>query len=61
MHEAVMRDGGFPGHEDAGKVQAWISCEISSTSLGKDLISVLATECGDQKSHQNMTYQQASN
>ncbi len=32
----------FPGHDDAGKAIDWISRQISSTFLGKDLQSMLA-------------------
>lgn len=41
----------FPGHQDAGKVLTWISRQISSTSLGKDLQSTLEAGRDVQKIH----------
>ena len=41
----------FPGHQDAGKVLKWISRQISSTSLGKDLLLTLEAGRDVQKNH----------
>ena len=46
----------FPGHDDAGKAIEWISRQIFSTSLGKDLQSMLAGVNDVPMSHQKAPY-----
>jgi len=47
----------FPGHDDAGKAIDWISRQISSTSLAKDLVSAIQGRCDERTCRQQSTGQ----
>lgn len=38
----------FPGHQDAGKFQDWLTQKVSETTLAKDLLSKIQAAADEQ-------------